>query len=656
MTDSTGTDFHEDASPKVLLIEGWIAGVRYYDAARVVSRLAPGQVVSLRRELNNSHDGNAIEILTGDEVKLGYIPRMLNPGIARRLDAGFSLSCVLISIFGEGEGLAIQFKVLSSTPGDHADPPLERPVGSSAAQELAVQNRFLLSTVANELRDARRSFAAGNRSAAYGHLEAAMNWALDLWSRQHSGTGRRPSSWADLFQEFMQEDTEPLRYRVGILTLVNLTLLIDNQPLSTKTVRVEKRLLDVVELLHAWKMRYTGMSQDILLSTIGARRIDRLDWAFLSEISAVTAILTNDPTASVLTTSRAGRLPVARREQVLRCLFRWLQLMDDHERLGVIPISRMKAVSTLNWDRSFVIELQVTELRRLLEIIPRTPEEERRYFENRQNWPKLFPEPPVPFTEERRLIMLAIELIESDPCPREALLGLAENLRAIQPRTRRRNRRRMRIADGLALYIAECFVRNTASETPDLYVVARLLTVCVPYYRLNRWRLHELERFADALAERYFGVSERMLRNAIPPPSLAESSCMPAGLWLWRDNGPIIPEMVTPYALVKLWSDFGQWAFSGKVDWRGPDARESYRQGLHLRTLTREQILLSPRRLAPRIRPWLDAADFDFLAGTEPSPHVWGQAWEQAYGNRADTHWWYYRVPFGFGKEIEKLI
>ena len=655
LTDSTGGSFQDDRAPKVLLVEGWIAGIFYYDAARVASQLADGQILSLRRESSNPHDGNAVELLTDEGVKLGYIPRRLNSGIARRLDEGFSLRGEVTHIERDGERLGIRFKVFSLIPGDQADPAPQRWANAAVQQQATPRPYHQVSSVANHLCDARRSLAKGDRPAAYRHLETAMNWALDLWSERHPRNRRRPSTWVAIFQEFMQEATEPLRRRVGILTLVQLSLFVDDLPSNIEARQPEQWLQESAELLQAWRMRYIGKSEDGSQTAVGTRRIDRLDWAFLSEISAVTAILTRDPFVAAPISSRAERLPVARREQVLRCLFRWFRLMDDHERLGVIPISRMKAVRALNWDRAFIIELQVAELRQLLEIIPRTPEEERRHFESGQRWPGLFPDPPILFSEKRRLIALAIDLIESEPCPRAALLRLAEELRTIQPQTRRRKRRRVRIAVDHALYLAECFARNTASETPDLYVTARLLTVCVPYRHLDRWRLHDLDRFADTLAERYFGVSQWMLRNAAPPPSFAQSSSIPAGLWLWRDNGPILPETVTPYALVTLWGEFGQWAIHGQVDWRDPLERESYRQGLHLRALTREQILVSPRRLARRLKPWLDEADFDFLAGTQSSPHVWGEAWEQAYGNSPGTHWWYYRTPVGFRGGVEKL-
>ena len=68
-----------------------IAGTPYYDAQTARERLESGQRLTLRREPNNPHDEMAIEILTAEPLKLGYIPRRLNEIPARLLDAGKNL-------------------------------------------------------------------------------------------------------------------------------------------------------------------------------------------------------------------------------------------------------------------------------------------------------------------------------------------------------------------------------------------------------------------------------------------------------------------------------------------------------------------------------------------------------------------------------------
>jgi hypothetical protein len=45
----------------------------------VYAGLATGDELELRREPDNPHDSNAIEVYTRDGIKLGYVPRIANP-------------------------------------------------------------------------------------------------------------------------------------------------------------------------------------------------------------------------------------------------------------------------------------------------------------------------------------------------------------------------------------------------------------------------------------------------------------------------------------------------------------------------------------------------------------------------------------------------
>ena len=65
-----------------------VAGTPYYDARTAMEQLESGQRLTLRREPDNPHDEMAIEILTAEPLKLGYIPRRLNEIPARLMDAG----------------------------------------------------------------------------------------------------------------------------------------------------------------------------------------------------------------------------------------------------------------------------------------------------------------------------------------------------------------------------------------------------------------------------------------------------------------------------------------------------------------------------------------------------------------------------------------
>ncbi|MBV5276171.1 MAG: HIRAN domain-containing protein, partial [Lamprocystis purpurea] len=118
-------------STGLVLLDAWIAGldeaaleagIFHYDARGVAPQLGEGSPLALRREPGNPHDGNAVEILTEAGIKLGYVPRRMNAGIAHRLDAGFDLRCCVVSVDQDGDGLGIRFTIRSLTPGDTPDP------------------------------------------------------------------------------------------------------------------------------------------------------------------------------------------------------------------------------------------------------------------------------------------------------------------------------------------------------------------------------------------------------------------------------------------------------------------------------------------------------------------------------------------------------
>ncbi|MGE4528808.1 MAG: HIRAN domain-containing protein, partial [Rhodospirillaceae bacterium] len=74
-----------------LLLETYVAGGMYYDAAEILRRLAWGTPLRLRREPANPHDPLAIEVLTESGLKLGYLPRAVNREPAEAMDRGGAL-------------------------------------------------------------------------------------------------------------------------------------------------------------------------------------------------------------------------------------------------------------------------------------------------------------------------------------------------------------------------------------------------------------------------------------------------------------------------------------------------------------------------------------------------------------------------------------
>ena len=64
-----------------------VAGMRYWDGAKVISKLKPGKRLRLVAEPHNPADPNAVAIYRKD-VKLGYIPRDQNDLAAQLLRFG----------------------------------------------------------------------------------------------------------------------------------------------------------------------------------------------------------------------------------------------------------------------------------------------------------------------------------------------------------------------------------------------------------------------------------------------------------------------------------------------------------------------------------------------------------------------------------------
>ena len=79
------------AAARPLLLETYVAGGMYHDAEKALLRLGWGTPLRLRREPANPHDSLAVEVLTENGLKLGYLPRAVNREPARLMDRGCAL-------------------------------------------------------------------------------------------------------------------------------------------------------------------------------------------------------------------------------------------------------------------------------------------------------------------------------------------------------------------------------------------------------------------------------------------------------------------------------------------------------------------------------------------------------------------------------------
>ena len=78
-----------------ILLETEIAGTFFRDLDVVSGMLDAGDTLLLKREPDNSYDGNAILVTTEDGYVLGYVPRTQNTPLAQLMDAGERLYALL---------------------------------------------------------------------------------------------------------------------------------------------------------------------------------------------------------------------------------------------------------------------------------------------------------------------------------------------------------------------------------------------------------------------------------------------------------------------------------------------------------------------------------------------------------------------------------
>jgi hypothetical protein len=95
----TGRYLARDA-PELALRELVVAGVagaaRFHEDVLQSAALAPGAMLSLRREPANEHDPNAIAVLAADGAQVGFVPREVAATLAPQIDAGRTWSAIVL--------------------------------------------------------------------------------------------------------------------------------------------------------------------------------------------------------------------------------------------------------------------------------------------------------------------------------------------------------------------------------------------------------------------------------------------------------------------------------------------------------------------------------------------------------------------------------
>jgi HIRAN domain len=104
-------------SRDVPLLSTYVAGSDRYRAPDAMASLAPGDLLSLRREPGNAYDPRAVRICLPDGQMLGYVPRIHNEALAKLLDAGIVAEARVTRIAGGSHRPDIGIAVSLPAPG-----------------------------------------------------------------------------------------------------------------------------------------------------------------------------------------------------------------------------------------------------------------------------------------------------------------------------------------------------------------------------------------------------------------------------------------------------------------------------------------------------------------------------------------------------------
>lgn len=100
----------------VPVADAFVAGLRFYAGLFLRDKLRPGDALVLRRQRDNPHDPLAVEVLTADGRRLGYVPRVVNARVAALLDDGAALSATVTAVHPTAPP-QVGLRFLISTPG-----------------------------------------------------------------------------------------------------------------------------------------------------------------------------------------------------------------------------------------------------------------------------------------------------------------------------------------------------------------------------------------------------------------------------------------------------------------------------------------------------------------------------------------------------------
>lgn len=180
-----------DRAAMVLLQACEIAGLPYHQADSVADRLLRGLRLQFVREPDNAFDTEAVSISMDTGEKLGYVPRRCNAGIARRLDAGVTLSAWLTRVAWTGNPAAgkprrIDIDIRSQDPSDIPDVEVDNGevvngIPALPASQRAARSQWQSQFAFDTLEQARRALGRNTLGEMLERVDRACQWAREAW-------------------------------------------------------------------------------------------------------------------------------------------------------------------------------------------------------------------------------------------------------------------------------------------------------------------------------------------------------------------------------------------------------------------------------------------------------------------------------------------
>lgn len=111
-----------DGTARIVVQRSPLAGFQYYSGKALWDEMKVGDRLSLTRERDNRHDGNAIRVEWRGH-KIGYVPRGENVHLARQMDLGASAEARITALHQHRNGRKRVSYEISVPMRPHRSPP-----------------------------------------------------------------------------------------------------------------------------------------------------------------------------------------------------------------------------------------------------------------------------------------------------------------------------------------------------------------------------------------------------------------------------------------------------------------------------------------------------------------------------------------------------